>query len=139
MNKIPKQPGTVYLLHFDRAHPLAPHEQHYIGFTSLPLQERVERHKSGNGAKLVACMQALSIGFQVVRVWENVPYAFERKLKNCHNHKRFCPICNPKAAHHPRLGKVAIASPNISSLQSGNSKAQNNDGVQPALQSDLLM
>ena len=42
--------ATLYLLHFTQ--PVA-HARHYLGYTTLPLDERLRRHRSGDGAVLL--------------------------------------------------------------------------------------
>ena len=59
--------GTVYLIHFDKN---LCHAQHYIGW-SENVEERCKQHKAGTGAKIIAAINELNIGWKVVRVWEN--------------------------------------------------------------------
>lgn len=81
--------GTVYLIHFSKNYKGC---RHYIGWTSN-IVNRELRHWSGNGSPLLKACKESGIDFNVVRIWENKTRKFERKLKNQHNHKRFCPIC----------------------------------------------
>ncbi len=81
--------GTVYLIHFDEK--LA-HAQHYIGFTTN-LEQRIATHKSGFGSALMAAVTQNGIGWKVVRTWENVTRAFERKMHKMNNTARYCPVC----------------------------------------------
>jgi hypothetical protein len=98
-----KSKGTVYLIHFDR--PLGdvtnPHgtAQHYIGFANGDgLEARLEAHRSGNGARIMAAVEREGIGWQVVKTWPG-DRDLERRLK-CQKHAaRFCPICQGIAAH----------------------------------------
>lgn len=80
----------VYLIHFERK---LYHAQHYIGFTDVPLIDRVERHLAGNGSKLLRAVTKAGIEWEVVRVWQDKDRKFERKLKNQKNSKLLCPIC----------------------------------------------
>jgi len=89
----------VYLLHFDK--PYWTKCQHYIGYTTLTVEERIAKHHSGRGSKLVA--YALRDGtndFEVVRTWE-YPTKWEarqaelRFKKNGHLAK-LCPVCGDK-------------------------------------------
>lgn len=82
--------GIVYLIHFERRHYRA---LHYMGWTSLTLSERLQRHLTDRGAKLLRAINQLGIGYQVVRQWENVPQSFEITLKRRKNHKSLCPVC----------------------------------------------
>lgn len=85
--------STVYLIHFDRN---LHHARHYLGWTSLDLDERIRRHRTGAGAALLRALNQLGIQWQVVRVWEDRPQSFERELKNHKNTPRLCPVCNPE-------------------------------------------
>ncbi len=79
----------VYLLHF--ACPLW-HAQHYIGWTRY-LSLRLEHHRRGTGARLMAAVANAGIDFEVVRTWPNQDRNFERALKNRKNARKLCPIC----------------------------------------------
>lgn len=83
----------VYLIHFDK--PLA-HAQHYLGFVESDLQKRIERHRSGAGAKLLRAANLAGIGWNVVKVWEDGDRNFERSLKNKKKSSCLCPICLEK-------------------------------------------
>lgn len=96
--------GSVYLVHLDK--PLG-HNRHYMGF-SRNVEKRLERHRRGNGAKLLAAAKNEGIGFRLVRVWENVTPSFERKLKLRKEGPRFCPVCNERAAFYATGGSVVI-------------------------------
>jgi len=80
--------GTIYLLHFDRPYK---HAKHYLGYTD-DLESRLERHRAGNGARLVEVITQAGIGFVVARTWEGDKH-LERKLKNRGSSVRFCLIC----------------------------------------------
>jgi hypothetical protein len=81
---------AVYLLHFER--PIA-HAQHYLGFAESSVDDRITRHRSGNGARLVAEFVAHGIDFTVARIWPDGDRKFERRLKKQHNSRRHCPEC----------------------------------------------
>lgn len=83
--------GTVYLIHFDR--PLA-HARHYLGYTDN-LIERLERHRQGNGARLMQVIKELGISWRLARTWDG-ERALERRLKNQKNGPRLCPICRQR-------------------------------------------
>lgn len=91
--------SCVYLIHFSR--PISDKHtcQHYLGYAS-DLEERIERHRNGAGARLLAVAKERGIDFEVVRVWKNRTRKFERHLKNQKNAKVYCPICSKK----PRKG-----------------------------------
>lgn len=54
---------TVYLLHFDRSLARA---RHYLGFAE-DLEARLERHRRGDGARLMEVIAAEGIGFTLAR------------------------------------------------------------------------
>lgn len=86
-----EQIGTVYLIHFEQ--PYAAHARHYIGFTTLPVEQRLARHADGNGSKLLRAVTAAGIAYSVVKVWEGTTKAFERRLHSRKDTPRFCPVC----------------------------------------------
>lgn len=86
--------GYVYLIRLDTL--LSNKVRYYIGFTPRTPLERLETHRKGQGAKILAECNRRGITYHIVRVWEDVTRNFERKLKNRKNHKRLCPILNPQ-------------------------------------------
>ena len=83
----------VYLIHFDEKYH---HAAHYIGFCEEgKVEARLERHKSGGGARLLQVLNEKGIDYKIVRVWRDKDRNFERKLKNHKKSSRHCPICNP--------------------------------------------
>jgi hypothetical protein len=80
----------IYLIHFkSKLH----HAQHYLGFCEDGnLDARIERHKQGNGSKLLRAVNIAGIEWEVVRVWDGDRH-FERALKNKKHAQRICPIC----------------------------------------------
>ena len=84
--------GTTYLIHFDRPYR---HARHYLGHTELPWPERIQRHRNGNGARLLQALDEKGIGWQVVRTWPDTPWEFEQRLKAMKNSPLLCPVCNP--------------------------------------------
>lgn len=86
-------PGTVYLVHFDR--PLR-HARHYLGYVSGGddrLAARIDRHRAGDGAKLLRAIGLLGIGWRVVRTWPGGSRTFERRLKKRKRAAKLCPVC----------------------------------------------
>jgi hypothetical protein len=86
----------IYLIHLnEKLH----HAQHYIGFIqgneSASLENRLNRHKSGQGSKMLKAAILNGILFNIVRIWKEGDRKFERKLKNKKNAKFLCPVCNP--------------------------------------------
>lgn len=81
--------GSVYLLHFDTKYQ---HAQHYIGF-AFDVERRIDEHRRGCGARLMAVIKGAGISFQVAQVWRGKDRKFERLLKNRHGAGKFCPVC----------------------------------------------
>jgi hypothetical protein len=81
-------------LHFDK--PLG-HAAHYLGFcqSEALIPKRIEHHRRGNGARLMAAVVEAGIDFELVRVWPEGSRAEERRLK-AHGKARYCPVCNPR-------------------------------------------
>lgn len=82
--------GTIYLLHFHKPYK---HARHYLGWTSLGVEDRLERHRSKDGARLLQVLLANGIEFTLARTWEGTRDD-ERRLKNRKSTPRLCPICN---------------------------------------------
>jgi predicted GIY-YIG superfamily endonuclease len=80
----------VYLIHFEQK---LSHAQHYIGFAENDLEQRIEKHKSGLGAKILRAANQAGINWNVVKVWDNGDRTFERKLKNQKKARCLCPVC----------------------------------------------
>jgi predicted GIY-YIG superfamily endonuclease len=85
----------VYLLHFDR--PYWTKARHYIGYTKFTAEERIAKHRDGNGSKLVAYALAHGINFvcALVEHFDTPQEARARELQLKANHKisRLCPKC----------------------------------------------
>ncbi len=83
----------VYLIHFEREYKGC---NHYLGFCKDGnMDRRPERHKKGDGAKLLRAVNIAGIDYKVARIWEEGDQNFERQLKNQKNARRYCPICCP--------------------------------------------
>jgi predicted GIY-YIG superfamily endonuclease len=80
--------STIYLLHLDK--PLR-HARHYVGLAD-DLAARLERHASGQGARMLAVCVERGISWQLVRTWEG-GRKFERQLKNRKEAPKLCPVC----------------------------------------------
>ena len=98
---MPKSPpanalGTIYLLHFDRPYR---HARHYTGWTE-DLLDRLDRHATGHGARLVEVIWQAGIGFTLVRVSEGTRHT-ERAIKNAGGAVRLLPGLHPPAAQRP--------------------------------------
>jgi len=88
--------GYCYLLHFDQ--PISPLHtcQHYLGYTSRGLRERIKEHRAGRGARLTQVAKERGIGFICVRTWKESNRNFERRLKNRKEGPVLCPVCQGK-------------------------------------------
>lgn len=88
--------GYCYLLHFSA--PIAPGAhtcQHYLGYTSRRVSERINEHRSGRGARLTQVARERGITFTVVPTWRGTR-SDERRLKNRKEGPHLCPICQNK-------------------------------------------
>ncbi|OJW08019.1 MAG: hypothetical protein BGO49_20735 [Planctomycetales bacterium 71-10] len=87
--------GHVYLIHFQTRYR---HAGHYLGFAT-DLEQRLDQHRAGRGARLLEVVGGAGIGWKVVRVWAG-DRAFERTLKRRKKApKRLCPICRGDTAY----------------------------------------
>lgn len=89
----------VYLLHFDRPYC---HARHYVGFVDggpAALAKRLDKHRRGDGARLLEVITEAGIGFTLARTWPDGDRTFERRLKNRHNAPRLCPCCRAACRH----------------------------------------
>lgn len=78
------------MLHFDT--PLQ-HARHYLGYArDGRLEERLEEHRAGRGARLMEVCRERDITWRLVRTWPG-GRDVERKLKNRKNAPRLCPVC----------------------------------------------
>ena len=81
--------SKVYLIHFDR--PIK-HARHYLGYSKNDVRGRVQKHRAGNGARLMEAVRKKDISWHVSRVWDG-DYELERMLKDRHNASDLCPTC----------------------------------------------
>jgi predicted GIY-YIG superfamily endonuclease len=83
---------SVYILHFST--PLK-HARHYVGFTKQDVEARLQEHLNSTGARITQVCNEQGISYEVARVFKGEKYnrKFERKLKNTHSTKDYCPIC----------------------------------------------
>jgi predicted GIY-YIG superfamily endonuclease len=66
--------------------------QHYLG-TTTNLANRLETHRAGKGARMLAAAVERGISFDVVRTWPG-GRDVERRLKAQRNAPRMCPRCS---------------------------------------------
>jgi hypothetical protein len=93
---------VVYLLHFEKPYR---HARHYLGFCEDGgLEERIDRHRRRDGARLVAVIVEHGINFVVARTWDG-DRSLERRLKNQKKARNLCPIC--RGQDHEKMGRMA--------------------------------
>jgi len=92
-----KTPGTVYLIHFNRAYK---HARHYLGY-SQDLDKSITDHLCGMGARLMEVVTQAGIEWKVSRTWPG-NRGLERQLKNRKDSPRLCPICSAKALNRAK-------------------------------------
>jgi predicted GIY-YIG superfamily endonuclease len=80
--------STIYLLHLDK--PLR-HARHYVGLAD-DLDARLERHASGNGARMLAVCRERGITWSLARTWQG-DRKLERKLKRRKDAPQICLVC----------------------------------------------
>ncbi len=80
---------AVYLIHFTQPYH---HAQHYVGFTTRPIEERIDEHQRTH-AHLLGAVNRARIPWLVAQVWHGAGRDFERYLKSWSGAAQFCPIC----------------------------------------------
>jgi len=84
---------VTYLIHLERklgsANPRGT-AGHYVGKTRN-LANRLETHRAGKGARMLAAAVERGISFDVVRTWDG---DVERQIKRQRNAPRLCPRCS---------------------------------------------
>lgn len=82
-----------YLVHFNTPYK---HARHYLGSTGC-LDARLDRHRAGNGARLLEVVSQAGITWQLARLWRVSTWQesrdLERELKRWHGSGQFCPVC----------------------------------------------
>lgn len=97
----------VYLICFNQK---LSHAKHYIGCSDeIDPCIRLAYHKKGNGAKILHALNKIGIEYDIVRIWPNASWTFEKELKRYKNSWRLCPICNgTKARQHKPNQRVLV-------------------------------
>ena len=86
----------IYLIHLKE--PLH-HARHYLGFTEgLNAAARLQQHRAGEGAKMLAACNRAGIEYEIVATWSG-DRNDERRMKNWKKIKGKCPICSPQQQH----------------------------------------
>ena len=87
---------VVYLIHLQDKlgsdHPRGG-ARHYVG-TTIDLDRRLETHRAGLGARILAAANQRGIAYDGVRTWPG-GRDVERQLKRQRNAPRLCPTCVP--------------------------------------------
>lgn len=90
-----KTKATIYLLHFEK--PYRGKSQHYLRYTTLPLEKRLECHRNGSGATTTAYAKKKGISFVLAYSKEfnskKEARMAEIKAKRTGRIKDLCPIC----------------------------------------------
>jgi predicted GIY-YIG superfamily endonuclease len=96
----------IYLIHFSE--PLA-HARHYIGFVdgdADQVQARLQEHRAGWGAKILAECNRRGIRYDVVATFPG-DRSQERRLKRHKKTVCYCPVCSPTRHQLPFRGRGA--------------------------------
>ncbi len=82
----------LYLICFDQPYR---HARHYLGWVESAdrLDRRMDRHRRGVGAKLLAVLKVNGIGWRVVRTWPDGTKSDERRMKRRGHSPDYCPVC----------------------------------------------
>jgi len=80
--------GYIYILHLDSK---LSHARHYVGWAKNPLA-RIAHHKNGSGARFTQVCNEQGIGYTPSLIVAG-DRTEERRIKNTHNVKRYCPHC----------------------------------------------
>jgi predicted GIY-YIG superfamily endonuclease len=84
---------VVYLIHFEQPYQ---HARHYLGFVDggeAELERRLECHRRGSGARLMAVITQAGIDWVLARTWPDATRTQERRFKKNGASTRLCPIC----------------------------------------------
>lgn len=92
-------PSQVYILHFET--PYWSHAQHYVGYTTVGAEKRIEQHRTGKGSLLVNYAHnkkgiPFSVGLVVDFDDRILARHKELKLKREGHLSRHCLICQGK-------------------------------------------
>jgi hypothetical protein len=79
-SKLPRCRG-VYLIHFTSPYTSVNGKktiQHYLAFAERSIRARIDRHKAGNGARLMQVITAAGIEWEAVHLWLEASRSDER-------------------------------------------------------------
>lgn len=81
----------VYLLCFDTPYK---HSKHYCGWgKNVHTRVDAQLQNKRTAAKFVKVVHRAGIKIHLARLWTGADRKFERKLKDSHNLKHYCPRC----------------------------------------------
>ena len=85
--------GTVHLLHLEPGLRItgARAARHHIGYTDLPVQDRLAQHLAGRGSLLIAAVIAARGTATLQRTRNDTNRQFERARGRRHEAPRLCP------------------------------------------------
>jgi predicted GIY-YIG superfamily endonuclease len=96
------------------------HAAHYAGWTQ-DLEARLEEHRKGQGARLLAVLKEKGIDWVLARTWDGKTKAFERRLKKGRlgSKRSLCPICSKKGeSNEPTDAPTDTPTPNTKAKRS---------------------
>ena len=86
----------LYILHFE---PKVSSYQHYVGVCSEQrLQARLIEHARGHGASLTKRAVAQGATIYLARLFPEMSYVDEKRIKRASHFKDYCPLCCPMLA-----------------------------------------
>jgi len=94
------KPSEVYILHFEEAY--WTNARHYVGYTTIGAENRIEKHRNGTGSLLVNyAHNKMGIEFAVGMVENYVSKQLarwrEKQLKKEGHLARHCKICQERS------------------------------------------
>jgi len=107
-NESPPQQNDVYILHFESQYWEG--AQHYVGYTSKGILERLQVHRSGRGSRLVKYALDHGVDFVVGKLERGYPdkgsaRRREIRLKREGHLDRHCEVC---IANKERLAEIGM-------------------------------
>jgi hypothetical protein len=93
----------IYIIRFKKPYY---HARHYVGYCAEgALEERLTRHRAGQGSRLMRAIGIAGIDFTVAKTYPG-DRLLERRLKQSKNTPRYCPLCQ-RAPRNPPGSAVA--------------------------------
>jgi predicted GIY-YIG superfamily endonuclease len=80
---------------------------------SRQLDRRLAHHAAGTGANFLRVVREAGLTWTLARVWEGQDRAFERKLKDTHRVRIYCPLCAKEKVrtYRPKENATRVAPP----------------------------